>query len=215
MKNITPAAYFTEERGSKEANEIPTYYQPYDVAHIEPYDDTDPETNSFYNLIALCKECHWKSEPRHKNAIIPKNELKELKLYWMIASGRFTRLEIDLLFDLCNPGSKSLATHTILSNNGDKILKFNLKESFTLENPNVLIHFQIPKTLISFIRNLIRQRLICYVVEDSDNKIQIKQEFTATYSLNLNNIGSNCYSVIPTEDGKAFCKKFQDIYPDL
>jgi len=64
MKNITPAAYCTDERGSKEANEIPTYYQPYDAAHIEPYDKTDPETNSFYNLIALCKECHWKSEPK-------------------------------------------------------------------------------------------------------------------------------------------------------
>ena len=103
MMNITPAAYFTENRNSHEAkNTIPAYYQPYDCAHIEPYNEEDPETNSFYNLIALCKNCHWKTEPQHNNTIIPKEQLKALKLHWMIASGRFTRLEIDVLMGLCS-----------------------------------------------------------------------------------------------------------------
>ena len=102
MMNITPAAYYTENRNSTEAKEVvPTYYQPYDCAHIEPYNEEDPTTNSFYNLIALCKNCHWKTEPKHSNAIIPKEQLKALKLHWMIASGRFTRLEIDVLMEMC------------------------------------------------------------------------------------------------------------------
>jgi hypothetical protein len=101
IMNITPAAYFTENRCSTEAKEVvPMYYQPYDCAHIEPYNEEDPATNSFYNLIALCKNCHWKTEPKHSNAIITKEQLKALKLHWMIASGRFTRLEIDVLMEL-------------------------------------------------------------------------------------------------------------------
>jgi 5-methylcytosine-specific restriction endonuclease McrA len=73
LKNITPVAYFTENRNSKEAQtKIPKYYQPYDVAHIVPYNETQDQ--SFENLIALCKECHWKSESGHNNAMIPREK---------------------------------------------------------------------------------------------------------------------------------------------
>ncbi|MBT4921857.1 MAG: hypothetical protein HON23_02460 [Rickettsiales bacterium] len=68
MRNITPRSYCHHPRNdslnSSEKTESIKYYQTYDVAHIEPYDENNPLTNDFENLIAMCKSCHIESEPR-------------------------------------------------------------------------------------------------------------------------------------------------------
>ena len=86
---------------SYEKNPKPVYdyhfYNIHDRAHIEPNSKVKDKFEDFYNLLALCKQCHWEID---KPQMLRTQELKKQKLYWMIASGRFTRLEIDILMSL-------------------------------------------------------------------------------------------------------------------
>ena len=249
MMNITPAAYFTENRdktdervkkfvedfnqknklaaeGSAsiltiaEVNDLlPTYYQSYDCAHIEPYNEEDPETNSLLNLIALCKSCHWKSEPQHNNAIIPKEQLKALKLHWMIASGRFTRLEIDVLMGLYNalilcrsdnikvycPSYICLrafdeddrpTTSTLLPNG---------------ERPRITPVVPIQRPTILLFQNIVNQNFVATLPQMPYDMLN---ERVLNYMPDTDII-FNTYDLVLSEPGAKFCQKFHEAYQEL
>ena len=211
MMNITPVAYFTENRNSHEAkNTIPTYYQPYDCAHIEPYNEEDTETNSLLNLIALCKSCHWKSEPQHNNAIIPKDELKALKLYWMIASGRFTRLEIDVLMECFkaqtggNSNKKWVyieSMNTAESNMWSKPAKYN---NLTV-NLNQNGDFKMARIVV--------QQISGYLCDKIEQLGFIHYEKLPQGALVGTAADYGKYSI--TDLGIDFCKNFHEAYQEL
>lgn len=73
------------------------FFQFGEKAHLTPYSDT--EDNSFENLITLCPTCHTKFDknPDKQGSVA---RLKELKRHWFIASGTYTKLELDCLFAL-------------------------------------------------------------------------------------------------------------------
>jgi hypothetical protein len=171
LKNITPIAYYTDNRNLKEAKEIvPSYYNQYQKAHIVPKSDkTRPNDNSFENLLALCPNCHWATEQNHTNAAITLGGLKKQKLYWMIASGRLTRLEIDILMSLNLPFTTSdhnlkngvafndLRKIDILNNEFDDI--FN-NISLYQNRAAVFLNLKIPKNLSFLVNNLKKLNMI-------------------------------------------------------
>ena len=171
------------------------YYQPYDCAHIEPYNEEDHATNSFYNLIALCKNCHWKTEPKHSNAIITAAQLKALKLHWMIASGRFTRLEIDAIsqtYDGLESSKKYPWIRMML-----RLEDVNGKE-LRIIHPWVYITLSLNAPLY---KNLIDLKFIRFV----DSRSIIAD----------NDISFNPVYFYLTEPGLAFCKNFHEAYQEL
>lgn len=103
MRNITPKMYYIDEEATQKTPVFDyTYrkiYNIHDRAHIEPNSDIEDDFKDYYNLIALCKQCHWEID---KPKMLNITELKRQKLYWMTANGRFTRFEIDLLMKLYN-----------------------------------------------------------------------------------------------------------------
>ncbi len=108
MRNITPRVYYLDDGPDKnpihdyviynyEKKEEQKFYNISDRCHIIPNAEVKDGYNDFYNLIALCKICHHEVD---KAKMLDITELKRLKLHWMIASGRFTKIEFDCLFDL-------------------------------------------------------------------------------------------------------------------
>ena len=219
MMNITPAAYFTENRNSTEAKDVdPTYYQMYDCAHIEPYNEEDPETNSFYNLIALCKNCHWKSEPLHNNAIITKEQLKALKLHWLVASGRFTRLEIDVLMDLYN-------AHNLCKSGNIKVYcpsyihlravdEYNRPTTHLIlpngERPHIRPVFPVQRPAILLFRNIVNQKFVAipHLPDDMLNE-------RVLFYMPDTDVIFNTYDLELCPPGGQFCQNFHEAYKEL
>lgn len=175
LKNITPVAYWIEERILKKAKEyVPHYIQPYEATHIVPWDKnkTKEENNSFENLLALCTDCHNRTEQeksRNKNPCISMAKLKELKLYWLIASGRFTRLEIDLLMALnCNDlrsnnrflnglDISDLVRIDIKNNQFDQVMN-NVGDY--LKEAKTFLTLKIPRNLAFLVTNLVKSNMV-------------------------------------------------------
>lgn len=209
MKNITPLSFYTEERNTEKAKNIPTYYQPYDVAHIEPFDKNDPNTNEFENLIALCKECHLKTEPVHKNSAIPKESLLELKLHWITSSGRITKIEIDSIFILHNSEFHQF-TPDMHPSTFSRIREidnslFDLKRNETRPiKPTIVM--SIPINLIFLFDRIIKYNFVTMSPEKP-------KTITNLTSLNTGiPIFFNNHELTLTEMGRRFCNKFSTAY---
>jgi len=103
MRNITPRVYYLSDNPNPIHDyEIYNYeerkfYNISDRAHITPNAEVADGFKDLYNLIALCKTCHHEVD---KAGMLGTNQLRKLKLHWMVASGRFTGLEIDCIMNL-------------------------------------------------------------------------------------------------------------------
>lgn len=97
MRNITPRVYYLNDDPDKKPIHDYVYYNIFDRSHIIPNALVRDNYKDFYNLLALCKICHKEIDDAK---MLDTTELKRLKLHWLVASGRFSRLEIDCLMTL-------------------------------------------------------------------------------------------------------------------
>jgi len=153
-------------------------------AHIQPHNES--LDNSFENLICLCPTCHKKFDknPDRDNSV---SRLKALKAHWFVASGNYSKLELDCLFDLFryNPRPWILTYQFQNSERG----KFSS------------LCFSVPTKQGYLFQNLITNRLVDCVEQKgafSGNSL--------TFGSNLP--AENTLLILLTEKGKNFCKKF-------
>ena len=162
MRNITPRVYYLDDSPDKNPihdyviynyekqayydTEEQKFYNISDRCHIIPNAEVKDEYNDFYNLIALCKICHHEVD---KAKMLDITELKRLKLHWLIASGRFTKIEFDCLFDLYKEKPYPWTKYFVIPND-ENILKIanklniiaGIQNSDNVENIQNLAYFK-------------------------------------------------------------------------
>ncbi len=152
-------------------------------AHVTPYNET--ADNSFENLICLCPTCHTKFDknPNKQGSVA---RLKDLKKHWFVASGNYSKLELDCLFALFQSQSKP----------------WLIKKSFTsTQGPVVLLSFSVPSKQGYLFQSLIINKLVQCIEEKgafSGNSLTLGPNLPAEDTLWL----------ILTDLGKSFCQKF-------
>lgn len=183
MKNITPRMYYIEYDAT---NSVPVFdyhfYNVHDRAHIEPNSIKHDDGKDVDNLLALCKQCHWEID---KPKMITTKELKRQKLYWIVASGRFSRLEIDLMMKL-------------FQKHPDTINDLACK----IEERTIPIYSYRTNHYNKFLfQNIIEKEFVEPYLKDSGVTLSgEKQDMIYIYLL---------------PNGEEFCKKFIDVYEDL
>lgn len=153
-------------------------------AHIEPYKDT--QDNSFENLITLCPSCHKKFDksPDKEESI---KRLKDLKRHWFVASGKYTKLELDCLMALYHEKKEVwLKVRTFTNPEGKKV---------------ALLSFSVPKNQSYLFQNLIHDKLVLAIELQGalmEDGIRFRSGIPAEDNLVF----------IITESGREFCNKF-------
>lgn len=193
MRNITPRRYQFSEGQDEECK----FLNVFDRAHLIPNRIANDKYEYFYNLIALCKQCHGEID---RGALDIKN-LQTLKLHWLVASGRFTRLEIDVLMALYK--TKCEAPNPF-NNGGRWIILRVLDKQYdkTLDRTNITLQaqLQIQNNLYFLLQNIIKAGLIEEYTEQKENK----KDFFRLVSFFLTN-----------PNGVKFCEQFHEAYQDL
>lgn len=232
MRNITPRVYYLDNNPNPVHDyEIYNYnkrkfYNISERCHITPRAEEDDDFKDFYNLIALCKICHHEVD---KSGILGKDderktELAKLKLHWMIASGRFTRLEIDVLMELYKVHVNALDIMKNFTTVGapDTYIRYrelrkqemwihlvltpinNQTETYIDPNFNCNEERSLKPSIyvITYMYFLFFKVIDKKFLHDDGNKLQVNGAIPFTY-LSL------------TELGIDFCKKFYEAYQEL
>ncbi len=189
IRNITPRVYFLDHDPKTPIYDY-VFYNIFERCHIEANCEVNDKFKNFYNLIAMCRICHHDID---KATMLNKVELKRLKLHWMIASGRFTKMEIDIL----------MALYT----------------SFLSKKPVYNYIYKIEEISddfknIYFFSTPIRQG---YLFKNIINSMTHTTSISGAYQGNSFTAGSNrsiedTYFIFLNEPGFQFCEQFADIY---
>lgn len=153
-------------------------------AHITPHSET--ADNSFENLICLCPTCHTKFD-KNPDKVRSISRLKELKRHWFLASGNYSKLEIDCLFSLYQK----------------KTAPWIKKKGFTSgANTFDALCISVPAKQGYLFQGLINRKLVDVVKE--------KGAFGGnTLTLGANLPAEDTLWLLLSEEGKDFCKKFE------
>lgn len=157
-------------------------------AHLEPH--SQGVDNTFENLICLCPTCHTKFDknPDKKKSI---DRLKDLKRHWFVASGNFSKLELDCLFSLY----------------WKKNYPWLKEKEFTRQNTNAETKFislsvSVPTKQGYLFQNLIENKLV--------HAVEGKGAFSGkSLTLGPNRPAEDTLWLILTDEGKVFCEKFK------
>lgn len=205
MKNVTPRMYYTE---NNEPNSKPDFdyriYNVHDRAHIEPNSTVDDGFKDFYNLITLCKQCHWDID---KPKMLSIKDLKRQKLYWIIASGRFTKIELDCLFQL-HYSLKNHLTGKFYPSVVSRMLELDGSPFNKDVKGKKLTLYVIPvsRNLLILFHNIIKNKFV-NIIPEINNAMHIS--FTELGSSTFTN-----HELHITQQGIEFCSKFEDIYEE-
>ena len=154
-------------------------------AHIQPHNES--LDNSFENLICLCPNCHKKFD-KNRDRDNSVSRLKALKSHWFVASGNYSKLELDCLFDLFRGKPRPwIFTAQFSSSKGGK--------------PFNKLYFSVPTKQGYLFQNLISNRLVDYVKQQgafSGNSLILGDNLPAEDTL----------LILLNEKGEDFCKKF-------
>lgn len=221
MCNITPRVYYLDDDPNKKPVHDYIYYNVFDRAHITPNALVHDKYKDFYNLLALCKMCHKEIDDAK---MLDTKQLKALKLHWMIASGRFTRLEIDVLMELYKVHVNALDIMKNFTTVGtpDTHIRYrelhkqemwihlvltpinNQTETYIDPNFNCNEDMSLKPSIyvITYMYFLFFKVIDKKFLHDDGNKLQVNGAIPFTY-LSL------------TELGIEFCKKFYEAYQEL
>jgi hypothetical protein len=155
-------------------------------AHATPYSET--QDNSFENLITLCPTCHTKYD-KHPEKAESVTRLRRLKRQWIEASGKYSKLELDLLFDLYNERD-DVEWIRILNNPKDNDGKQINQRAFLL-----MSYLSLP-----LLRNLAENNLIL-CVDNGMKGIKLSGRTLGDVPM-----GPVVFAI--TEQGYQFCQKF-------
>jgi hypothetical protein len=205
MKNITPRMYQTDNNAQSSKLDFDhTIYNVHDRAHIEPNSTVNDNFKDYYNLIALCKQCHWDID---KPKMLDIKGLKRQKLYWIIASGRFTKLEIDCLFQLYY-SLKNHLTGKFYPSVVSRMLELDgspLNEDVLGKKKNLYV-IPIPRNLLILFHNIVKSKFV-----------NIAPEIKHGMHISFTELGSSAFKnheLHITPQGVDFCSKFEDIFED-
>lgn len=209
MRNITPKMYYIEEEATQKTPIFDYTYKKlfnvHDRAHIEPNSDVEDDFKDYYNLIALCKQCHWEID---KPKMLNSNELKRQKLYWMVASGRFTRLEIDCLFQLYYSNKNHLSGKVYPS-----VFQRMLEPDGSPFNQNVP-----GEKKVLYVMSIPRNFLFMFDKISKNKFVAINPDVTSNMHISNTKIGKAQlpnHELYLLPDGMNFCDKFKDVYEEL
>ncbi len=162
-----------------------SFYSFDEKAHIESYSET--KDNSYENLITLCPTCHTKYD-KHPDKEASQTKLKSLKKHWIVASGNYSKLEIDCLMSIYKDDNFTWV----------KLEKFtNASNGKTLEARS----FSVPQRQSYLFRNLIKNELVTVIKQKGafgDGNLTLGPSLPAEDTLVF----------ILSEKGKIFCSKF-------
>ncbi len=218
MRNITPRAYYLNDNPNPIHDyEIYNYeerkfYNISDRAHIAPNAEVADGFKDFYNLIVLCKICHHEVDKAGILGVDDQRikQLRKLKLHWMVASGKFTSLELDCIMNLYNA-----------QNSGSCDKRWIYTETLDFEDKTSAppSKFNYNKLLIETSKNpdlkvsrIVIQQINCHLFDRLEKAGFIFYEKLPPGVMIGTTEEHGKYNI--TDLGNNFCAKFFDAYKD-